>query len=242
MPFRPWERDVTRRLPGVQPLGDAPWLWRDEVFAEQMAYRDALLSDAKTVVLRDASPAIVEELSERIFKHLETDPAYQIGQDSVVRPDGVSIGRDGSLESLARLIQEDILIHEKHGDEHVLVAGVLCFPANWQLSDKVGRTLTGIHIPVPEYSERIARGVQRMFDVMHPDKPIWRANFVTYNSPELHQPNPHPGGGNYIRVERQILTKLARTQSVIFTLHTFISEMDASVRQVVEPLMQARHR
>jgi hypothetical protein len=53
---------------------------------------------------------------------------------------------------------------ERRGDEHVLTAAVLCFPASWHLADKIGRPLTTIHVPVKVYDETLARRVQRLFD------------------------------------------------------------------------------
>ena len=44
----PYDPQSQRPLPGIQPLGDAPWLTRDEAFAGQMARRDQLLRDQRS--------------------------------------------------------------------------------------------------------------------------------------------------------------------------------------------------
>ncbi|MEM9716248.1 MAG: DUF3445 domain-containing protein [Pseudomonadota bacterium] len=232
IPFRAWEQAATRRLPGVQPLGDAPWLWRDEVFAHQMAYRDHLISTKPDEVVVEPNAAVFEELRDRVLSELRKDEEYLFEGGVVRRPDGVNIV-PGDLASLGRLIQEDMLVHEKQSDEHVLVAGVLCFPANWALRQKLGRSLTGIHDPVPDYDDRVAKGVQRMFDVMAPDRPIWRSNYLAYRTADLHQPYPKEDGDDYLRVERQILTKLPKTDAVIFTIHSFVSAFTAELRHSV---------
>ncbi|MEM0976515.1 MAG: heme-dependent oxidative N-demethylase subunit alpha family protein [Pseudomonadota bacterium] len=235
LPFRPWEVEATRRLPGVTPLGDAPWLWRDEVFDQQMAYRDHLIATKPDDVLAETRSEVFAELKGMILEEVAKDPGYRVTPAAITRPDGVTIPDPTDMAGLARLIQEDILIHEKPGAEHVLTSGALCFPANWIFSEKRGRGLVAIHEPVPLYEDRIAKGVQRMMDLLRPEAPIWRANFVIYNTPELHQPHPHPGQGDYMRIERQILRKLPKTDVVIFTLHTFVFEMDAKMRQSVTP-------
>ncbi|MEO1562408.1 MAG: heme-dependent oxidative N-demethylase subunit alpha family protein [Pseudomonadota bacterium] len=237
LPFRPWEEEATRRLPGVTPLGDAPWLWRDEVFDQQMAYRDHLIATKPKDVIAETTPDVFQELRDAILEGLRADPAYNVSSGTITRPDGVVIPDPSDMAGLARLIQEDILIHERQADEHVLTSGALCFPANWKFSDKRGRGLVAIHDPVPLYDVRIAKGVQRMMDLLRADAPIWRANFVIYNTPELHQPHPHPGQGDFMRVERQILRKLPKTNAVIFTLHTFVFKMSAEMRQSVTPFL-----
>ncbi|MFU1608168.1 heme-dependent oxidative N-demethylase subunit alpha family protein, partial [Sulfitobacter pontiacus] len=44
---------------------------------------------------------------------------------------------------------------KKRGDEHVLTAAALCFPANWPRRTRE-QPLTGIHTPVEEYDADIA--------------------------------------------------------------------------------------
>ena len=64
---------------------------------------------------------------------------------------------DDPLRTLGQIVQEDICLLQKRGDEHVLTGAVLCFPASWRLADKAGRPLIGIHDTVPEYDSDIAR-------------------------------------------------------------------------------------
>ena len=50
LPVAPWMAEHTLRLPGTTPIDPADWLQRDEVFAEQMAYRDALIAEREAEV------------------------------------------------------------------------------------------------------------------------------------------------------------------------------------------------
>lgn len=242
LPFQPWLADHTRRLPGIQPLGDAPWAWRDERFSEQMSYRDYLLKEKTREVYQAAGAEIEKEVSTFVFDQIAKDPMYRIGEEEILRPDGVSIPRDETLMSAARLIQEDLLLHVKNGAEHVLCAGVLCFPANWRLSEKLNRPLTAIHAPVARYDARISRSVQRMFDALQPERPIWRANFLPYRDADLFQPHRYheaPKKARFIRVERQILQKLPITGVVIFSLHSFVVK---ATREMAEEVAKFAHR
>ena len=155
---------------------------------------------------------------------------FEARGDNVLRPDGmeVVIDRDDPLGSLGRLVQEDICILQKRGDEHVLTAAVLCFPANWRLSEKAGRPLTVIHEPVPDYDTNIARRVQRLFDGVRVGRPLWRFNRLHYVEADLHQPYRQRASGEvrFIRSERQCVVRMPVTGAVVFTIHTYVVPLD----------------
>jgi len=190
LPFKPWMAEKPRRLPGIQPVPAGEWLWRDEVFAPQMAYREALLRDCRTDVFRetpDSRPAQAE-LLQTVLGAL--DDGYTRAGDVVTRPDGgrVDITEDAPIIAAARLVQEDLLLMEWQNGEPALSAAVLCFPASWTLEEKFTRGLAGIHGNVGEYDDDMAKRVQRMFMAIRPEQPLWRANFLRYAEAELHQP------------------------------------------------------
>jgi hypothetical protein len=124
-----------------------------------MVYREALLADRPEAVFYQseaARPAAAELLSEALT--LLPRFGFTLGADAGVCPDGrkVTLDRSQPLWTLAHLVQEDLCILQKRGDEHVLTAAALCFPANWRLADKIEQPLTGIHTPVDEYDADIA--------------------------------------------------------------------------------------
>ena len=239
LPIRPWTEDRTRRLPGLNPVAPGEWLMVDDVFAPQMALREQLLAERPEAVLRSAEAAVpaTAELLAMILAELDGAAGYRVGPDTVERPDGrrVALDRDRPLETAARLVQEDLLVMQKPegAAEHVLTAGVLCFPAAWSLGEKHLRPLTGIHGPVDVYDAEIARRVQRVFDGIQPGRPMWRANALVYADPALFQPHteadrrPKPTAGpRWLRVERQCLVRLPETGAVVFSIHTFVVPFD----------------
>jgi hypothetical protein len=231
LPFAPWADPRHRRLPGVQPLDPAEWLLVDDAFAGQMAERDRLVAtvpDRVLALLPEARPAACELLA-RVLAELGRLTGYRIGSDAVTRPDGVrvALAKGAPLRTLARLVQEDFCLLERRGAEHVLTGAALCFPAGWTLAEKLGRPLLRIHAPVAEYDAGLAARVQRMFDAIRPEQPLWRANVLAYATPDLFaprvegDPRPRPSGhGGYIRSERQCLMKLPQTGAVVFSIHT----------------------
>tara|TARA_B100001989_G_scaffold43972_1_gene27519 strand:- start:349 stop:762 length:414 start_codon:yes stop_codon:yes gene_type:complete len=131
---------------------------------------------------------------------------------------------------LGRLVQNDFCILQKTGNEHVLTAAALCFPASWSLEEKFLKPLIDIHTPVKEYNDVIAKRVQRLFDGLQIDRPLWRFNALYYEDPHLFQPRranqprrkPAPNKANYFRSERQTLVKLPKSGAIIFGIHTFV--------------------
>ncbi|MBW4708504.1 DUF3445 domain-containing protein [Roseobacter sp. YSTF-M11] len=231
---------VDRGLPGVQPLAADAWIRVDEAYAAQMAHRRDLIARKRTAVFwqdqsaRDAAAEVLRE-ALRLLPRL----GYEVSADRVRCPDGVVIdlADDTPLAVLGRIIQEDICILDKRGDEHVLVAACLCFPASWRLSEKVGRPLVGIHDTVAEYDDGIARRVQRLFDGVQVARPLWRFNRLWYDDPELFQPRsasaprriaPGMGDARYQRAERQCILRLPETGAVVFSIHTYVVAQPAS--------------
>ena len=162
----------------------------------------------------------------------EHGTAYEVSGTQVLRPDGVTVtvDRGDPMGTLGRLVQEDLCLLEKQGEEHVLTAAVLCFPASWRLADKIGRPLTGIHVPVPAYDEGIARRVQRLFDGVRVGRPLWRFNVLSYADAELFQPvrREAPAAPEdvatypFLRSERQCVLRLPETQACVFSIHTYV--------------------
>ena len=223
-----------RALPGVQPAR-GPWLCVDEAYAGQMARREALLSARRDEVLW-SRPEAFEPARELLDHVLDMLPGLGFSDvDGCVQcPDGrrVALRRDEPLQTLGRLVQCDFCLLDRGVEgAHVLQGAVLCFPARWRLDEKAGRPLTAIHDPVAEYDDRIAVRVQRLFDGVRPDRPLWRFNRLWYDDPELFQPRSvhaprrtgaEAGARAFLRSERQTILRLPRSSWVVFAIHTFV--------------------
>lgn len=229
LPYAPWVKPAQRRLPGVMPLPRADWLLVDDAYGAQMAERARLLDahPAEVLALLPEAEAAASELLAEVLRDLPAH-GFGISGPQVRRPDGVQVTLDPArpLWTLGHLLQADFCILQKHGAEHVLTGAVLCFPSSWTLREKLGKPLMRIHVPVASYDTGMGARVQRMFDLMRPEQPLWRANLLRYTNPALYQPRAEfapkdkSGGGEYIRSERQTLLKLPRSAAVIFGIHT----------------------
>lgn len=251
LPVSPWMQPHTRRMPGTQPLDPAQWLMRDDAYAEQMALRDRLIADSRDLVhahLPQADDAAAELYQKVIREDLPRHGFLREG-DRVTRPDGVVVTLDPDLPmvTLGRLFQEDFLILQD-GDgfgeagEHVLTSAILCFPAGWTLAEKIGRAMMRIHKPVDYYTDDIGRRVQRLMDGVQPDRPIWRANYHLSRAPLFNpQPEEKPkdrasSAMHWLRSERQCLARLPQSRAIVFTVHTFIVDLDSLTPEQAEAL------
>lgn len=236
LPVLSWMDPRMTRLPGILPLDPADWLVVDEAFAHQMALRDQLIADREGEVhalLPQAIPAAAELL--RAVLAALPRLGHRLGRDAVLRPDGVEVPLDAGapLLTLGRLSQEDFCLMQESGEgEHVLTGAILCFPASWTLAEKLGRPLVRIHAPIPSYDADLAPRVQRLFDAIQPDRPLWRMNALPYWTTDLFAPRREddrrpkpPGRAPYLRAERQCLLRLPETRAVVFSIHTYMVAM-----------------
>ena len=234
----PYDVNRKKNLPGIAPLAADGWLIEDEAFTDQMGERDRLISVMPERVFADsgAAPEAKQEVLDEVLGILRSRPSYKVNPREVIRPDGVVVPLDGDpLLNAARLVQEDLCLHEKRGDEHVLTAAVLCFPASWTLAEKVGRPLSGLHATVDEYNADIGKRVQRLFDGIQAGRPVWRFNLLQYVQPDLFQPrtetdarsaDEHYGSGAYTRTEHQALVRMPKSGAVLFAIHTYVVKRD----------------
>ena len=107
--------------------------------------------------------------------HLGLDPGdHASGGILCLDRDGASGGR-GLLRAAAG---------PDASGEYKLVGAILCFPSRWLLSEKLGRPLTIIHDPVPDYDDTLARtGEPRVFEVIDERRPMVRCNWLVHSDP-----------------------------------------------------------
>jgi hypothetical protein len=232
LPHAPWMAEATRRLPGTLPLALSDWLVVDEAYGPQMALRDRLIATRAEEVhacLPVARPAAEETLD--LILPLLPALGFRPVPGGLVRPDGVEVAvdRGAPLLTLGRLVQEDLCLLQRAGEEHVLTAAILCFPAGWRLDEKIGRPMLRIHAPVAKYTGDVGARVQRLMDLVRPGAPLWRANAHHSDAPLFNPqaeaaPKHRPPGreARFLRSERQALLRLPATGAVLFSIHTWI--------------------
>jgi hypothetical protein len=243
--YRPFLEGPWRLAMGIKALDLAEWIEIDERFTPQLTQRRALLEERRGEVL-DALPesaAGQRELLDLLLEHLpQRFPEHYRRQGGRIenRITGehfpIEAFDDAPLELAGRLVQEDLCLMQRGEAGYRLVAAVLCFPAHWRLSDKLGRPLEIIHGPVPGFGERLAGPVDRFFASIQVARPVWRVNWslvdtATLFLPPEHRGHPKPvsaeraGEQLWLRVERQTLRRLPRSGDVVFGIHTNVDPL-----------------
>lgn len=253
-PYLPFMDARLGRPPGLMPLEPAEWFVLHDDYAGQIAHRDRLLAERRDAVLaeRPEGEAAVAELLAAVLEWVAAQPGFRVAEGHVTRPDGVTVdlGADGPLATAGRLVADDLclLLPDAGAGEYRLVAAVLCFPSRWRLSEKIGRPLTAIHDPVPEYDETLARRVNRVFEAIRVGRPLWRVNWLVSTTPELHLPlgldeksqnRDDPGDGLWLRTERQTLLRLPQTGAMVFGIKTSVCSIEALAPAEVAALRTA---
>ncbi|MCC6006226.1 MAG: DUF3445 domain-containing protein, partial [Rhodobacteraceae bacterium] len=240
---------------GANPLDPVEWRQVDEAFAPQMALRDRLIGERPDDVLRLLPGAgdAAGELLDLVLSRLRGDTRYVPRPGILRRPDGVEVplDRDRPLATLGRLLQADLCLmqQEEPGTEYRLTGAVLCFPAGWSLSEKIGMPMTRMHGPVPAFDAGITRRVHRLFEALRPDRPLWRMNVILRDDPALFVPLTEAEaaaqrgfwrGRAHLRSERQCLLRLPRTGAIVFSIHTYVVPVAALPADAVAALHASR--
>lgn len=150
------------------------------------------------------------------------------------------------LDWLGRQVQEDLLIMaEDEGLGAPLVAGHLCFAADWCLDDKLGRSFLAIHDPVPGFvAGRVGRSSDLLMQRLRAGAPAGRVGWsFTADATLNHAPclaarwrtgsasidAANAGERCQLRLERQTFSRLPRTRSLLFTIHTYVAPLAAVI-------------
>jgi hypothetical protein len=143
---------------------------------------------------------------------------------------GARIDRDlpplKMLLALGRVWEPDFVwMHPGTDGLHRLTGGVVCFPSEWALREKIGHTMHEVHGPVPDLNATLGRQIEAFMARQEPGAAWVRENVNFSRDSEL---NHHPGRIHrpidatitaeefWIRFEHQLLIKLPKTGSILF--------------------------
>jgi hypothetical protein len=237
---------------GLKQLDLNKWIDIDEMLPSYLNEKQRLTADEypNIVVSETGSEGAQQEVLELIIEHISAHfpEVYRRNGDLIeIKSTSNNIDlNDRSIPKLhlaASLIQEDLVLMSKGETGWRLVAASLCFPSAWNLREKFGKPMHEIHAPVPGFGPdtRNAELIERMFDNLRVDRPVLRWNWSLYGDDHLYHPQSgHEGklrfGQNkepeniHLRLERQTLRKLPKSQDILFTIRIYIDPL-AALRQ-----------
>jgi hypothetical protein len=263
---------------GLVPMAEETWLDIDEHYTDEMLEKARRLRDEYAAVFRGlpGSERGQAEVLAMLLEHLSvyypnffrisrgaTAPSVEGGVAPDTRVENLINGETwrvgdfdaAPLDLAGRLIQEDLCLMSPDGKgTYVLSAGSVCFPLRWELADKFGLPMAGIHHAVPGYDEKLAAPSDRYMVGLKAHKPSWRSNWSIVDAPDLYLKQRRFAQGHnsditaenagrklWIRSERQSLRRLPRSGDVLFTIRTYIRPLSVleTLPSVARGLAQA---
>jgi hypothetical protein len=244
-PYLPFTDGPWRMTMGLIAMKPHDWIEIDQEYEAYVAEKRRLLAERREAIFAalPGSEAATRELQDNLAGFLAErfpDRFTLEGRRLRRSGDGAAWDLDDPLEHpLARAglwVQEDFCLLESAGpgQPYVLTAASLSFPTRWKLAEKVGQPLLAIHDPVPGYAERLGRPVDRFFEKLAPERPVWRINWSLVDEPTLFLPEGHgrkdadasitaenAGERVWLRVERQTLRRLPGSGAVVFGIRIY---------------------
>jgi hypothetical protein len=242
--YLPYLSGDFRLAMGLVALDPKLWIEPDDQFAPELREKERLLAErhGEVVATRPGSQPAQREVLDLLVAHMVghyPDLLHDDGQTLSIPPTGAAYRRDdwhdAAIDLAGRLVQEDFCLMAPGPGGYTLEAASLCFPSRWRLCEKLGQPMSIIHDPVPGFGDKLARPVDRFFDHLGVDRPVWRVNWSLNDDPTLFQPVrrqdadtdeaitvENAGDRLFIRCERQTLRRLPECGWILFTIKTYV--------------------
>ncbi len=164
---------------------------------------------------------------------------------------------EGGIRAVGDHVQEDLLLLDLAGPGLPLIAGHLCFANAWCLDDKLGRPFMDIHGPVPGFSTSIGPSSEKLIERLKAERPVTRLNWAVKSTGQLDLTNrwdeqvcewnamvssDNAGERCWMRVERQTLSRLPQSNTVLFTVRTYtqpVATLDAAHQSILSGVLQS---
>lgn len=147
------------------------------------------------------------------------------------------------LLHIAANVEEDVVILLKddpndHEEEYKLRGSINGFPSGFDPRHGFDKPVSYIHGPVPSYASRLQLGMHRFFNRIEPKDMWYRTNWSIQTHKNLFNLDSNHGrpgqtitamkmsdidfeDGCFLRVERQVFTRLPKSRAVIMTVRTY---------------------
>ncbi|WP_442598906.1 heme-dependent oxidative N-demethylase family protein [Neobacillus sp. D3-1R] len=146
------------------------------------------------------------------------------------------------LDFIGRHVQEDLILMMQRDANLYLDAGQLCFPANWSLAFDIGMNFQEIHYPIPGFKEAgLDQRILQFLLQLEPGNPWGRKNWSLMAGNRLDTSletfdqwgkgrklvtKKNAGKLVHLRVEVQTLSRLSRSNGILFTIHTHLLALE----------------
>jgi len=249
--YQPYLAGAFRWRLALRPLDLANWIEigddydhemdaKKSVFAENFSTANAFQPNTE-----DESAEVLAELIEHL---VTTRPDWfaRDGREIVnhhrherfpVEPNSNGEWAEHPLVTCARLVQEDFALLVERDGRLIFGGGSVCFPNRWDLNSKLGLTMSEVHAPVDRLNEQLEDPIDSFFQRLSSDKSFWRMGWGVLDTDELYQAvdgtapespglpalgDPATGDRLFLRVERETIRRLPKTNCVLFTIRSYV--------------------
>ncbi|WP_411033448.1 heme-dependent oxidative N-demethylase family protein [Shinella sp. BYT-45] len=244
--YTPYDGSARLFTIGLGQLDPARWIEPDDELERYLAEKDRLLAGCRDVVFVEEADtrAAQQEVLDLLAAHVTArHPSFYRRAGSTIVAGRRTVDLDAGeapLVTAGALVQDDLVLMRRDESGWRLVAGYVAFPSSWSLIEKFGRRMEDIHAPVPDFGEgtRNALLINRMFDNLKAEQPVFRFNWSINPDADLHYPASKAHGAlpedhrlsletTFARVERQTLRKLPACGDILFTIRIYTDPLAA---------------
>ncbi|HTL57835.1 MAG TPA: DUF3445 domain-containing protein [Candidatus Limnocylindrales bacterium] len=147
------------------------------------------------------------------------------------------------LDWIGRQVQEDLVLLSADASA-TFIGGQLCFANGWAISDRLGKPFLEVHQHTPRTTMPSVDMGARFLEALKPGRSFWRMSWNFKLSDQMDMTTKHKpaykadfarrapqltdkevGDAVFIRIERQTFTRLPRSQTLLFGIHTYNSSV-----------------
>lgn len=249
--YQPYVAGSFRWRLALRPLELADWIQIGDDYDHEMDQKARVLSAHNETVFRalpgtdaegaDVLVALVDHLVEHFPSWFTRDACTvtNLHRHEIfpITPDAHGTWTEHPLSIAGRLVQEDLAILVPRDGRLVFGGGSVCFPNRWDLASKLGLSMAEVHEPVSRLNQQLAGPIDDFFARLSVDKPFWRLGWGVLDTDDPFQPvdgnastppplpaigDPTTGERLFLRVERETLRRFPTTDTVLFTIRTYI--------------------
>jgi len=209
----PWRGGKGGYRMALRPIDESRWL-PERISDAERARKRALLADPASLVHAELEASLPgqQQLLAAVEQHL--------GCNAHTTP-----GIASPLVRAALLVPDDLCLMQRQADRYRLTAACVCSPSYWHLADKIGRSLDGIHAPVPTLNAKLGATMAQFFERLPAGAVFERRNWLIHRDDTPYHPTPESWpavtqrdvAALFMRSERQTLRRLDAA-SIVFTI------------------------
>jgi hypothetical protein len=212
----PFEQGPPRFDVGLAPIAPQAWLMPDDQ-AHWVAPKNELMDAESDAVFASITGSMPGQLEAAQLVASACGQNFDPGEPP--------------LFAASRLVSDDLVLMEMRDGAWTNTALCLCSPTFFSAHDAIGKSLFGLHRPVPGGDPGLGGRISRVFSLLRDELVLERHNWTVQWGDARYTPDGSPlraaavaaarevaKEALHVRVERQTIRRLPQTGAVLFTI------------------------